>query len=41
MTYLVNYSGLSGSVNAAHIHTGAAGANGGVILPLDPRTRAR
>jgi hypothetical protein len=34
ITYLVTYSGLSGTVNAAHIHTGAAGANGGVILPL-------
>lgn len=34
VTYAVTYSGLSGSVVAAHIHTGAAGANGGVILPL-------
>ena len=34
ITYIVTYSGLSGTVNAAHIHTGAAGANGGVILPL-------
>jgi hypothetical protein len=34
VTYLVRYSGLSGSVNAAHIHTGAAGVSGGVILPL-------
>ncbi len=34
VTYLVRFSGLSGSVNAAHIHTGAAGAAGGVILPL-------
>jgi hypothetical protein len=34
VTYLVTYSGLSGTVNAAHIHTGAVGANGGVILPL-------
>jgi hypothetical protein len=34
ITYIVTYSGLSGAVNAAHIHTGAAGANGGVILPL-------
>jgi len=32
--YVVQYSGLSGSLAAAHIHTGAAGANGGVILPL-------
>jgi hypothetical protein len=34
ITYIVTYSGLSGTLNAAHIHTGAAGANGGVILPL-------
>lgn len=35
ITYVVAYSGLSGTVNAAHIHTGAAGSNGGVILPLN------
>jgi hypothetical protein len=34
ITYIVTYSGLSGAVNAAHIHTGATGSNGGVILPL-------
>ncbi len=34
ITYLVSYSGLSGTANAAHIHTGAVGTNGGVILPL-------
>ncbi|MEO8208591.1 MAG: CHRD domain-containing protein [Chloroflexota bacterium] len=32
--YVVEYSGLSGALVAAHIHTGAVGANGGVILPL-------
>lgn len=32
--YVVEYSGLSGSLAAAHIHVGASGANGGVILPL-------
>ena len=32
--YVVEYSGLSGALLAAHIHTGAAGANGGVILAL-------
>ena len=32
--YIVEYSGLSGALAAAHIHTGAAGVNGGVILPL-------
>jgi hypothetical protein len=34
ITYLVTYSGLSGALTAAHIHTGAVGVNGGVILPL-------
>ena len=34
ITYLVTYSGLSGAPTAAHIHTGAVGVNGGVILPL-------
>jgi len=32
--YVVDYSGLSGALAAAHIHTGGAGVNGGVILPL-------
>jgi hypothetical protein len=32
--YVVSYTGLSGSLAAAHIHTGAAGVAGGVILPL-------
>jgi len=32
--YVVEYSGLSGALAAAHIHTGAAGVNGGVIFPL-------
>ncbi|MCI0582366.1 MAG: CHRD domain-containing protein [Chloroflexi bacterium] len=32
--YVVEYSGLSGALAAAHIHTGASGVNGGVILPL-------
>ena len=36
VTYLITYSGLSGTVNASHIHTGAVGANGGVILPIVP-----
>ncbi|MBF6606130.1 MAG: CHRD domain-containing protein [Chloroflexi bacterium] len=34
ITYYVTYSGLSGPAVAAHIHTGAAGVAGGVILPL-------
>lgn len=36
VTYLITYSGLSGTVNASHIHTGAVGSNGGVILPITP-----
>ncbi len=32
--YVVTYSGLSGALAAAHIHTGAAGVGGGIILPL-------
>ena len=34
LTYYVAYSGLSGALAAAHIHLGAAGVNGGVLLPL-------
>jgi hypothetical protein len=34
ITYYVAYSGLSGPAVAAHIHTGAAGVGGGIILPL-------
>ncbi|KRT64613.1 MAG: CHRD domain-containing protein [Chloroflexi bacterium CSP1-4] len=34
VTYFVEYSGLSGALAAAHIHTGAPGVAGGVILPL-------
>jgi hypothetical protein len=34
ITYYVAYSGLSGSAVAAHIHTGATGVAGGIILPL-------
>jgi hypothetical protein len=34
ITYIVTYTGLSGAAAAAHIHTGAAGVAGGVILPL-------
>jgi hypothetical protein len=30
----VNYSGLSGPVTAAHIHSGAAGVAGPVVLPF-------
>src|SRR3972149_5137565 len=31
--YAVTYGGLSGALAAAHIHTGAPGVAGGVILP--------
>jgi hypothetical protein len=36
ITYVVTYTGLSGPVTAAHIHTGAPGVPGGIILPLAP-----
>jgi len=36
INYEVSYSGLSGDVAAAHIHLGAVGENGGIILPLKP-----
>ena len=36
ITYIITYSGLSGTVNASHIHTGAAGVAGPVILPITP-----
>jgi len=32
----VTYSGLSGDVTASHIHAGAPGANGPVVLPFSP-----
>ncbi len=32
--YLVQYSGLSGPLAGSHIHLGASGSNGGVMLPL-------
>ena len=34
IAYHVEYSGLSGALVAAHIHSGAPGVAGGVILPL-------
>ena len=34
LTYRVSYQGLSGAPSAAHIHFGARGENGPVILPL-------
>jgi hypothetical protein len=34
INYEVTYSGLSGDLAAAHIHLGAVGANGGILLPL-------
>lgn len=34
ITTTVTYSGLSGDVTAAHIHAGAAGVSGPVVLPF-------
>jgi hypothetical protein len=34
INYEVTYAGLSGPLMAAHIHLGAAGSNGGILLPL-------
>jgi hypothetical protein len=34
INYEVTYAGLSGPLTAAHIHLGAAGSNGGILLPL-------
>ena len=34
IVYHLEYSGLSGAATASHIHTGAKGVSGGVILPL-------
>lgn len=34
LTYVVNVSGLSGNALASHIHVGAAGTNGGIVLPF-------
>jgi len=36
LRWTVNYSGLSGPATAAHIHTGAQGANGPVAINLSP-----
>jgi hypothetical protein len=35
LSYRVSYQGLSGAASAAHIHFGARGQNGPVILPLE------
>jgi hypothetical protein len=34
--YAVSYTGLSGPLVAAHIHAGASGVNGQIMLPLTP-----
>ncbi len=34
LTWKGNYSGLSGPATAAHFHTGEAGKNGGVAVPI-------
>lgn len=36
VTATVTYSGLSGDATAAHIHSGAAGVAGPVVLPFSP-----
>jgi hypothetical protein len=36
LRWTVNYTGLSGPATAAHIHTGASGANGPVAINLSP-----
>jgi CHRD domain len=33
-----SYSGLTGPATAAHFHTGEAGKNGGVAVPITPNT---
>jgi CHRD domain len=33
-----SYSGLTGPATAAHFHTGEAGKNGGVAVPIAPNT---
>jgi hypothetical protein len=34
LTWTITYSGMASAVTAAHIHTGASGANGKVLIPL-------
>lgn len=38
LRYQVVVQGLSGEATAAHIHTGAVGVGGPVLIPLDPAT---
>jgi Cu/Zn superoxide dismutase len=40
VTYTVTYSGLSGAPIASHIHVGATGASGGVVVPFTIPTGA-
>jgi len=36
LSYTVSVNGMSGNVAASHIHGGAAGTNGGILVPFNP-----
>ena len=38
LTWKGTYTGLSGAATAAHFHSGEAGKNGGVAVPIAPAT---
>src|SRR4026209_2905418 len=35
LSYVVTVNGLSGNAAASHIHVGAAGTNGGIVVPFN------
>jgi len=35
LSYVVTVNGLSGNAAASHIHVGAAGSNGGIVVPFN------
>jgi hypothetical protein len=37
MSWTITYSGLAAGPSGAHIHVGAAGVNGGVVVPFSGR----
>jgi hypothetical protein len=41
ITFYIEYEGLVAPLTDAHIHRGAAGANGGIMVPLNPQPRAQ